>query len=81
MFWKVKLGPVSTGLGEAEYRSCEEAPNMDRAISQARGEVGQALRNASATAMVFSAIETENPLAAEKLFLETGNFDAYLKGL
>lgn len=83
-YWKIKLSAHNTPLGQAEFRTCEEADTLDQALAQARAGTGKAFQpgnGSSAAGQAFSDAENANPLAAEAIFLETGNFNAYLKGL
>lgn len=83
MYWKIKLTAYNTKLGEVEHRSCEETDSLDLAIASARSKVGPAFQQGpgGAAGQAFSEAEYAAPLAAEKVFLDTGNFNAYLNGL
>lgn len=80
--WKIKLTRQNSRLGEIEYRHCVEAETMDIAIAKVKSlapipEDAKPLWTSAA--QTFSDVENSDPLEAERIFLETGNFNAYLQ--
>jgi len=77
-YWKVKLTSHAGSPIDGEMRTCEETETMDEAIRQARRGAGLAFQS-NASAQVFSDLEMTDPLEAERIFLDTGDFNAYLR--
>lgn len=77
-YWKIILnghGP----LGYAEMRTCEIADTLDQAIAAARKGAGATFQSGSASGQVLSDLEMADPLKAERIFVDSGNFNAYLR--
>lgn len=77
--WKIKL---SCSLDKSEVKHCVEAANMDLAIAEAfkLSSIPEDIqRYFTKSAQTFSDVENSDPLEAERIFLETGNFNAYLQ--
>ena len=79
--WKIQLSR-STDLGIVTFSRCVEAANMDLAIAEVKALacIGQTEEHLwTSAAQTFSDVENSDPLEAERIFVDSGDFNAYLK--